>query len=86
MCQGPEVTVEEEEYMLEAKKDDLWEKLLEYEPHLKVLQDSELSELIYWMNENNMWVEHSLTYDTVIQAYKIVMFIKNCNLPHEYHI
>ena len=86
MCQGPEITIKEEEYMLEAKKDNLWNELEQYEPNLKVLQDVELSELIYWINENNMWKENNLSYNSVIDAYKIVMFIKNCNLPHEYHV
>jgi hypothetical protein len=75
-----------EEKELEEEREELWEKLEKYEPNLKVLQDVELSELIHWMNENNMWEERKLSYETVIDAYKIVMFIKNCNLPHEYHI
>lgn len=91
MCQGPEVTLTEEEYMEEY---DLGEKverlegyLEQFDMHLNAFQDNELSELIYFMNELNMWDEETLSYETVMKAYQAVKFIQaSKNIPHEFKI
>jgi hypothetical protein len=91
MCQGPEVTLSEEEYMEEydlADKVERLEDALEiFDTHLNSFQDNELSELIYFMNELNMWDEETLSYETVVKAYQVVKFIQaSKNIPHEFKI
>lgn len=64
--------------------DELEKELDKYKIILTDKQKRELEELLYFMNEHQLWEEETLSFESIIKASQCIMFIKDQIKPHNY--